>query len=97
MNHMKNAGIEAMIYSQSVGTQGHAVGASIDFRRPTSGAPTEPTFREWSYTSIELNTSTPVNEWGGQKVTIMMEDDAYLTKDGMKWFRPRQTAFYVIR
>ena len=97
MNDMKTAGIEAMIYSHSVGTQGHALGASIDFRRPTSGAPTEPNFREWSYTSIELNTSTPVNEWGGQKVTIMMEDDAYLTKDGMKWFRPRQTAFYLIR
>jgi hypothetical protein len=27
----------------------------------------------------------------------MMEDDAYLTNDGMKWFRPRQTAFYLIR
>jgi Xaa-Pro dipeptidase len=97
MADMKKQGIEAMIYSHSVGTQGHALGASIDFRRPTSGAPPEPPFREGSYTSIELNTSTPVAEWGGQKVTIMMEDDAYLTKDGMKWFRPRQTAFYVIR
>lgn len=97
MSDMKNAGIEAMIYSHSVGNQGHALGASIDFRRPTSGAPLEPPFREGSYTSIELNTSTPVPEWGGQKVTIMMEDDAYLTKDGMKWFRPRQTAFYLIR
>jgi len=27
----------------------------------------------------------------------MMEDDAYLTADGMKWFRPRQTAFYLIK
>ena len=97
MADMKKLGIEAMIYSHSVGTQGHALGASIDFRRPTSGAPSEPPFREGSYTSIELNTSTPVPEWGGQKVTIMMEDDAYLTKDGMKWFRPRQTAFYIIR
>jgi Xaa-Pro aminopeptidase len=97
MADMKKLGIEAMIYSHSVGNQGHALGASIDFRRPTSGAPPEPPFREGSYTSIELNTSTPVAEWGGQKVTIMMEDDAYLTKDGMKWFRPRQTAFYVIR
>jgi len=97
MADMKNAGIEAMIYSHSVGTQGHALGASIDFRRPTTGAPSEPPFREGSYTSIELNTSTPVAEWGGQKVTIMMEDDAYLTKDGMKWFRPRQTAFYLIK
>ena len=97
MADMKSAGIEAMIYSHSVGNQGHALGASIDFRRPAAGAPLEPPFREWSYTSIELNTSTPVPEWNGQKVTIMMEDDAYLTKDEMKWFRPRQTAFYLIR
>jgi len=97
MNDMKNLGIEAMIYSHSIGNQGHALGASIDFRRPASGAPTEPPFREGSYTSIELNTSTPVPEWGGQKVTIMMEDDSYLTKEGMKWFRPRQTAFYLIK
>lgn len=97
MADMKNFGIEAMIYSHSIGNQGHALGASVDFRRPAAGAPSEPPFREGSYTSIELNTSTPVPEWAGQKVTIMMEDDAYLTKDGMKWFRPRQTAFYVIR
>jgi Xaa-Pro aminopeptidase len=96
MADMKSAGIEAMIYSHSVGNQGHALGASIDFRRPAVGAPSEPPFREWSYTSIELNTSTPVSEWGEQKVTMMMEDDAYLTKEGMKWFRPRQTTFYLI-
>jgi len=97
MADMKQLGIEAMIYSHSVGNQGHALGASIDFRRPAAGTTSlEPSFREGSYTSIELNTSTPVAEWGGQKVTIMMEDDAYLTKDGMKWFRPRQTAFYLI-
>lgn len=98
MADMKAAGIEAMIYSHSIGNQGHGLGASVDFRRPVAGVVSfEPPFREGSYTSIELNTSTPVAEWGGQKVTIMMEDDAYLTKDGMKWFRPRQTAFYVIR
>ena len=97
MAEMKKLGIEAMIYSHSVGNQGHALGASIDFRRQSAGSSLEPPFREGSYTAIELNTSTPVPEWGGQKVTIMMEDDAHLTKNGMKWFRPRQTAFYVIR
>ncbi|HKY44366.1 MAG TPA: M24 family metallopeptidase [Pyrinomonadaceae bacterium] len=97
MADMKKVEIEAMIYSHSVGNQGHALGASIDFRRASAGTSLEPPFREGSYTAIELNTSTPVPEWGGQKVTIMMEDDAYLAKDGMKWFRPRQTAFYVIR
>ncbi len=97
MADMKKLGIEAMIYSHSVGNQGHALGASIDFRRASAGTSLEPPFREGSYTAIELNTGTPVPEWGGQKVTIMMEDDAYLTKDGMKWFRPRQTSFYVIQ
>jgi Xaa-Pro dipeptidase len=97
MADMKREGIEAMIYSHSVGTQGHALGASIDFRRPAAGAPSETPFREGSYTSIELNTSTPVSEWRGQKVTIMMEDDAYLTAQGMQWFRPRQTQFYIVR
>jgi Xaa-Pro dipeptidase len=97
MAEMKREGIEAMIYSHSVGNQGHALGASIDFRRPAAGAPSEPPFREGSYTSIELNTSTSVPEWNGQKVTIMMEDDAYLTPQGMRWFRPRQTEFYLIR
>ena len=97
MADMKQLGIEAMIYSHSVGNQGHALGASIDFRRTSAGNSFEPPFREGSYTAIELNTSTPVPEWSGQKVTIMMEDDTYLSTDGMKWFRPRQTQFYVIR
>jgi Xaa-Pro aminopeptidase len=93
MADCKREGIEAMIYSHSVGAQGHGLGASIDFRRPD----TPELLRLGSYTSIELNTSTPVPEWGGQKVTIMMEDDAYLTAEGFKWFRPRQTQFYLIR
>ncbi|MGE0883166.1 MAG: M24 family metallopeptidase [Blastocatellales bacterium] len=95
MADCKREGIEAMIYSHSVGTQGHALGASIDFRRPTNGKPE--LMRLGSYTSIELNTSTPVAEWGGQKVTIMAEDDAYMTEKGLQWFRPRQTEFYLIR
>jgi Xaa-Pro aminopeptidase len=95
MADCKREGIEAMIYSHSVGTQGHALGAGIDFRRPGSG-PRE-LMRLGSYTSIELNTSTPVAEWGGQKVTIMAEDDAYMTEQGLQWFRPRQTQFYLIK
>lgn len=97
MTDMKHLGIEGRVYSHSVGNQGHGLGASIDFRRLAASDPLEPPFREGSYTAIELSTTTPVAEWGGQKVTIMMEDDAYLSKDGMKWFRPRQTAFYLIR
>lgn len=97
MADMKREGIEAMIYSHSVGNQGHALGAGIDFRGASLSGPDRQLLREGSYMAIELNTSTPVPEWGGQKVTIMMEDDAYLTPGGFQWFRPRQTAFYLIR
>ena len=49
-----------------------------------------------SYISIELNTATPVPEWGGKKVFVMMEDDAYLTEQGFRFFRPRQERFFLV-
>ncbi|MBK9768609.1 MAG: M24 family metallopeptidase [Chloracidobacterium sp.] len=70
-------GIDAMIYSHPIGAQGHGLGASIDFRKSLGGD--EDRFRLGSFTSIELNTSTNIPEWNGQKVTIMAEDDAVMT------------------
>jgi Xaa-Pro dipeptidase len=55
------------------------------------------TLRKGSYISVELNTQTEIPEWGGQKIYVMSEDDAYLTDDGFKFFQPRQTAFYLIK
>jgi hypothetical protein len=95
MAECKKGGIDAMIYSHPIGTQGHGLGASIDFRRNTTGD--EEKFRLNSFTAIELNTSTNVPEWGGQKVTIMGEDDAVMTDSGFKFIRPRQTEFYLIK
>ena len=95
MAEMRKQGIEAMIYSHPIGAHGHGLGASIDFRRGIGGD--EDKLRLGSYTSIELNTSTAVPEWGGQKVTIMAEDDAVMTENGYKFIRPRQTEFYLIK
>ncbi len=95
MAEMKEKGIEAMVYSHPLGNQGHALGASIDFRS-ASRKETPKTLRKGSYMAIELNTATPVPEWDGQKVFVMMEDPAYLTDEGWKFFVPRQEAFYLI-
>lgn len=96
MAKCKEQGIQAMIYSHPVGAQGHGLGASIDFRR--SAIPgQEERIRLGSYLAVELNTSTPVPEWNNQAVTMMAEDDAYMTETGYQWFRPRQTEFYVIK
>jgi Xaa-Pro dipeptidase len=95
MAEMKRQNIEAMIYSHPIGTHGHGLGASIDFRKAIGGA--EERLRLGSYTSIELNTSTIIPEWNNQKVTIMGEDDAVMTEKGYEFIRPRQTEFYLIR
>lgn len=98
MGEMKEKGIEAMVYSHPIGTQGHGLGAGIDFRAANRSDTTalNSRLRLGSYISIELNTATPVPEWGGKKVFVMMEDDAHLTPDGFRFFRPRQEAFYLI-
>lgn len=99
MAEMKRRGITAQIYSHPIGAQGHGLGAAIDFRsaqRPELGA-TGKKLRKGSYISIELNTRTPVSEWGGQEVFVMMEDDAWLGDDGWTFFRPRQEQWYLIR
>ncbi len=98
MSEMKDKGIEAMVYSHPIGTQGHGLGAGIDFRAANRSDTTalNSRLRLGSYISVELNTGTPVPEWGGKKVFVMMEDDAYLTPEGFRFFRPRQEQFYLI-
>lgn len=95
MTEMKRQNIEAMIYSHPIGTHGHGLGPSIDFRGTIGGGGNKIILG--SYMSIELNTSTAVPEWSGQKVTIMAEDDAVMTATGYQWIRPRQTEFYLIK
>lgn len=98
MAEMRERGIEAMIYSHPLGVQGHALGASIDFRSSlrTDRNDGALQLRDGSYISIELNTALEIPEWGGKKVWVMMEDCAYLTAEGYRFFRPRQEAFYLI-
>jgi Xaa-Pro aminopeptidase len=108
MDEVSQMGIDAMIYSHPIGNQGHGLGAWMDARvaqaeAEVAKAPVDTNFstiqrlRKGAYLSVELNAQTPVPEWGGQKVYIMGEDDAYLTDDGYKFFLPRQTDFYLIK
>ena len=97
MAEMGEQKIEAMIYSHPVGAQGHGLGASIDFRssqRQDIAQQAQKRLRAGSYISIELNTGTPIPEWDGQKVFVMMEDVAFLEEAGWQFFRPRQEGWY---
>ncbi len=98
MTKARAAGLEPMIYSHSVGNYGHFVGAAIgSFSGASLGLRESLPLRSGAYTSIELNTRTAVPEWGGQEVYIMMEDDAVLSPEGMKYFLPRQTEWFLVR
>lgn len=101
MADMKSAGITAQIYSHPLGNQGHGLGASIDFRSAKKDADTTPRgvdarLRAGSWLALELNTRTPTPEWNGADVYMMEEDPVYLTPEGWKFFRPRQTALILI-
>ncbi len=98
MAEMDSRLIKAQIYSHPLGNHGHGMGPSIDFRSAQRGetARQSKRLRDGSYISIELNTRTPVPEWDGQEVYIMMEDPAHLDSEGYHFFRPRQESFYLI-
>jgi len=85
----------AQIYSHPLGNQGHGLGPSIDFRAASRNEPPRP-LRNGSYLAVELNTKAAVPEWGGQEVFAMEEDPAELTSEGYRFFRPRQTQYYLI-
>ncbi len=99
MEEMQQKGITAKIYSHPIGNQGHGLGPNIDYRaaqRQDMAVSQAKRLVKGMYISIELNTETAIPEWDGQKVLVMMEDDAYLTDDGFKFFRPRQQSWYLI-
>jgi Xaa-Pro aminopeptidase len=95
MAEAKKRGLDAMIYSHPIGTQGHGLGPSIDFRGTVGGGGNR--ILLGSYLSVEMNTSSSIPEWGGQKVTMMSEDDAVMTAEGYRFFRPRQIELYLIK
>ena len=99
MVEMEEKRIQAQIYSHPLGNHGHGLGAGIDFRaaQRQEGERMTKKLRKGSYISIELNTATPVPEWDGQRVYVMLEDPAYLTDEGWRFFRPRQEEYYLIR
>jgi Xaa-Pro dipeptidase len=96
MAKMKARGITAQIYSHPLGFQGHALGPSIDMRAAARKDPSRP-LRPGSYLSIELNSRSPIPEWGGQEVFMMEEDPAHLDADGYHFFAERQQRLFLVR
>jgi len=73
-----------LIGCHSTGDLGHGSGASIiswPLRKTYTLRPTQALV-------IEFFATTPVPEWGGQRISIALEDDAILTDDGVRFVYP---------
>ena len=99
MKKLEGVSFTPSLYSHAIGYHGHALGPNINARNGVIGERPrdDSTLRPGSYRSIELSATTAVAEWNGDKLLIPFEDDAHLTENGYEWFRPPQTAWYLIR
>ena len=85
------------IYSHPIGYHGHGAGAAIGFWDDQGPSPRGArALRPNTAWSIELNTTEPVPEWGGQLVPFRLEEDAWWDGTRVRYLNGRQTRFHLI-
>jgi Xaa-Pro aminopeptidase len=97
---MKAEGLDGTMYSHPIGMHGHGAGTIIglwDYQEGVPGRGDHPVIPEMWY-SAELQVTTPVPEWGGQKVRVAQEEDFFVGKDGKPaWVKGRQDRFHLVK
>ena len=97
---LKTKGIEGTLYSHPIGLHGHGAGPLIGLWDYQDGVPGRGDARviPSMWFSIELQTTTPLPEWGGQKVRLPQEEDAIVAADGsVHWALKRQDKLFLVR
>lgn len=90
--------IEPSIYTHPIGYHGHGAGATIGLWDSQGGVPGRGDYPVVANTawSIELNATVAIPEWGGQKVRIMLEEDAFFDGQSVTYIDGRQTSLHII-
>ncbi len=97
---LKDKGIEGTLYSHPIGLHGHGAGPLIGLWDYQDGVPGRGDAKviPSMWFSIELQTTTPVPEWGGQPVRMPQEEDAIIGADGKaRWALRRQEKLFLVR
>ncbi|HUF66751.1 MAG TPA: M24 family metallopeptidase [Gemmatimonadaceae bacterium] len=93
-------GIDGTVYTHPIGDRGHGAGPTIglwDRQEGVTGRGDVP-LRPNTWFSIELQATTAVPEWDGQRVRMAQEEDAMIASDGTRrWILKRQEAFHLVR
>ena len=98
LNQAKEEELVASIYTHPIGFHGHAAGPAIgmwDKQQGVKGTGDYPLFENTAY-SIELFAATPVPEWGGKLVRIMLEEDGVFDGESFYFLDGRQKQLFLI-
>ena len=97
---MRAEGIDGTVYSHPIGLHGHGAGAPVGLWDRQEGVPGSGDHRiiRGMWYSIELQATSAVPEWGGQRVRSGQEEDLVLDADGTaRWAWRRQTEWRIVR
>ena len=99
LRRMREAGIDGTVYTHPIGDHGHGAGPLIglwDRQEGVVGRGEVPLLPN-TWFSIELQATTAVPEWGGQRVRMAQEEEAYLDGSGARhWVLRRQERFHLV-
>jgi Xaa-Pro aminopeptidase len=91
-------GLDATIYTHSIGYHGHGAGMTIglwDQQSGVRGVGDHALHTNTAY-SIELMVRSTVHEWGEAAVRFMLEQDAWFDGDSATWLDGRQEELWLI-
>jgi len=90
-------GIDATIYTHPIGYHGHGAGPTIGLWDQQGGVPGKGDYPLYPSTahSIELNAAVEIAGWG-ERVRIMLEEDAVFDGEGVRYLDGRQRLFHIV-
>jgi hypothetical protein len=98
LDQAKAEAIRPVVYTHPIGLHGHAAGSTIglwDNQGKVDGAGDYPLRVDTAW-SIELAVELDVVEWGGQPARVMLEEDAFLSGNGVDFLDGRQEEIFLI-
>ena len=95
---MRRGGIDGRVYTHPIGVHGHGAGPLIGRWDHQEALPRgDHRVIPGMWFSIELQATSAVPEWGGQRVWSAQEEDAIISQDGkIRWALRRQTEFHLV-
>ena len=97
---MRAESLDGTMYTHPIGDHGHGAGTLIGLWDRQEGVPGrgDVPVRPNTWFSTELQVTSPIPEWNGQRVRMAQEEEIWLDDSGARhWTLARQERFHLIR